>query len=162
MSIATTLDMPAKNFHVPASRIKEIVGNDVWQDYLKFSFVRNPFDKLVSQYFFNREKFGLRNLSFKQYVKYYKDGGQISTFDPKNVNFIDMSIDFIGKFETLQQDFDTLCDKLGIFRRKLPHINKTNHKNYTEYYDDETREIVTELFEQDLAKYKYTFHGQTR
>lgn len=66
-------------------------------------------------------------------------------------------IDFIGRFETLQEDFDIVCDKIGMPKQTLPHKNKCTHEHYTEYYDDKTREIVTRMYEQDLEAFGYKF-----
>jgi len=150
-----------QHYHTPHSELNENHGN-----YFKFAFVRNPYDKLVSEYKWftnNKHKYPrkqvkdfYKDVDFKTFLKIFTNWSESkSNHDPNKGDYyhgldymqilqpIDQ-INFIGRFENLQQDFDTVCDKIGIDKQQLPHKNKTKHKHYTEYYDDETRKIVRE------------------
>ena len=122
-----------------------------YKNYFSFAFVRNPWDRMLSFYFFKRNISKIdKNTSFKNFLElpilnqhsYIKGFGNNS---------------FIGRFENFQEDFNIICDKIGIPRQELPHKNKTEHKHYTEYYDDETRKIVAEKYAKDIEMFKYKF-----
>jgi hypothetical protein len=149
--------------------------NDQTKDYFKFAFVRNSWDRWVSQYH-HRMKTNQTNLknnpiTFKEWAKriheedpaYYNVPNelqlrvmstQLSWIKDKDGNIV---TDFIGRFENLQKDFNIICDKLGIPQQQLPHDNSTKHKHYTEYYDEETKRVVTEKFAEDIAHFGFEF-----
>ena len=68
-------------------------------------------------------------------------------------------VNFIGRFERLQQDFDVICEKLDIKRQLLPSINKTQHDPYWKYYDEDCEQIVAELYQKDITYFGYKFSG---
>ena len=156
-----------------------------FKSYFKFCFVRNPFDRCVSLYYFRKQRANeiiklnqilpahwptideINKYSFKDMVKKSVD----LKCNNQNTHFLEVGcrngwwlsdemvqkVNFIGKFENLQEDFNIVCDKIGISRQNLPHSNSTNHKHYTEYYDDETRKIVANAYAKDIEYFGYEF-----
>jgi hypothetical protein len=114
-----------------------------WATYYKFAFIRNPYDKLISAwYHINRY-----NIPFKNYLNLSNtcnDVEYMHMFLPQIRNIIDtkgkININYIGKFETLEEDFQIILKNIGI--KKIVHevdkkLNKRNHKPFYEYYDQE-------------------------
>ena len=145
---------------------------DQIEEYFVFSFVRNPWDRLVSQFFYlhktnntgailRYKKFDKNTINFLTHP--FIDFG--SDIPRRYMSFYDhlknvegkINLNFIGKMENFQKDLNTICDKIGIPKQELPHKNKTKHKHYTEYYDDETREIVAEKYAKDIEYFGYEF-----
>ena len=160
---------------------------DSLDNYFSFTFVRNPWERELSGYFYRIKmvKYWKQSAIKKSsewydvYKKYVNTLSGCDTFSdwvayeayrckrlkkPKWNSSTQLSwakdVSFIGKFENLQEDFNTICDKIGIPRQKLPHKNKSQHKHYTEYYDDETRQIVAEKYAKDIEYFGYEFGKQ--
>jgi chondroitin 4-sulfotransferase 11 len=141
----------------------------------KFAFVRNPFDLMVSCFHWwllpkgknwpqGRFKKEFGDITFPQFIKKtsalylneYSHKKQGQSFWLRDATGA-IKVDFIGRFENIQQDFNTICNEIGIPQIDLPHINKTKHKHYTEYYDDDSREIVADSFAVDIEHFDYKF-----
>jgi chondroitin 4-sulfotransferase 11 len=125
-----------------------------YKKYFKFAFVRNPWDRLVSKYFFDRKSGRSSEESFKNWAKSRK--GLKPQLGYLTIND-EVAVDFIGRYENLQEDFNIVCDKIGAPQQQLPHANKTKHKHYTKYYDAELREIIGERYAKDIEYFGYEF-----
>jgi hypothetical protein len=150
---------PEKHFSV--NQYIKKYGESMWNNYFTFSFVRNPWDRVISWIRYRdkrRNLYGgrLNSSIIKKELKipYISNN---SYYNMLSLDDSARSIDFIGRFENLQEDFEIVCDEIGIERKKLPHENKTKHKHYTEYYDSETRAIVAEKYAKDIEYFEYEF-----
>ena len=131
-----------------------------------FSFTRNPYDRLLSAYMYLTRGYGNKGdqnfgktiaSDFKGFVKnQLSDNITWLHFKPM-IFWLNDDIDFIGKIENYEKDFKYICDQIGIRQQQLPHKNKSDHKHYAEYYDDETREIVTEIYRDDIEYFGYEY-----
>jgi hypothetical protein len=65
----------------------------------------------------------------------------------------------ILRFENLKSDFAAMVDKYKLkeFPKQLPHQNKTNHPHFSECYDLESKEMIEDVFLQDIKKFNYSF-----
>lgn len=151
--------------YVDCGHINQVAFNQ----YFKFSFVRNPWARLVSEYRYRKysekysfTEFVLRGLPKKNLFTdaYRHIIPQCEYLQNSDGEFI---VDFIGKFENLQSDFDRVCKKLDITKSTLPHRNSSENKHastkkhFTEYYDNQTRDIVAELYRKDIDLFGYEF-----
>jgi len=164
-----------KNKHVHKHSQWTVLDDNsyTWPGQYTFAFVRNPYDRLVSWYSYLTQKLtpaeikameansecgnfltgeNFTNFCIKAPFWIYKN--QLEYIEDHSGNIV---TDFIGRFENLQEDFDIVCDKIGIPQQQLPYKNKSNHKHYTEYYDDETRQIVAEKYAKDIELFGYKF-----
>lgn len=70
---------------------------------------------------------------------------------------LDAEMDFIMKFENLENDFLTVCKRLGIPEVSLPKLNKSKRKHYSNYYDDELVKLVGNRFWEEVKFGNYKF-----
>ena len=147
--------------HIPLYFLKKNIKEEHFNSYFKFGFVRNPWDRMVSAYAYTLNWYLKKDPSspwcptdFKSWIVNLDKNDKYRY--PRQHKFVE-GCDFVGRFENLQEDFNIICDKIGIPQQQLPHKNKSKHKHYTEYYDDETRELVAKQYAKDIEYFKYEF-----
>jgi len=169
-SIGNAIGLPVKH-HQTAREIIASIGREKWTTAYKFTLVRNPWDKVVSHYEYrlkrNKTEIATRNISFSEWVikTYGPDKDPFYYNNPRSfqpqVEWLKddegkITIDFIGRFETLNEDFNQIKAVIGL-EAELPHLNASKRAGYQSYYDDETREIVAHWFHVDIALFGYHF-----
>ena len=68
-----------------------------------------------------------------------------------------LMVDFIGRFERLEEDFKCLSQCIGIQYASLPHTKQSDRKDYREYYTDALRDRVAALYKDDIEYFDYSF-----
>ncbi|MDC0529209.1 sulfotransferase family protein [Gammaproteobacteria bacterium] len=129
--------------------------------------VRNPYDRLVSMYFFAKKyKLGkLYNIDLSTFdrfaIGFYEHSDDEDFFHAfPQVKFIGEEDVSILRFENLQNDLEQFIqensmDKIDV--KQLKKLNSTEHRDYTEYYSRLSKSIVKNMWREDLDKFSYSF-----
>lgn len=142
--------------------------------YYKFCFIRNPWDRFVSSYReFKMDRHSEWNCEMKKF-KDFKDfclRFQESSLS-LDIHFVPLYdqiyssdgiqiVDHIARFENINQDYKNIMSKFG--KPGKLNFHERNHeekKRYTEFYTNETRDIIGEFYNKDIAAFNYSFEGR--
>jgi chondroitin 4-sulfotransferase 11 len=168
--------------HFLARDLCERYGADVWEGYFKFAFVRNPWDRLVSWWSMmnaHREAYA-NGAAFNKFQSFViprattfeaflencdeeiidTDGGKWIYRDQLDY-LTDASgrliVDFVGRFERLQKNFELVTQRVLGKPLRLPQTNKSLHRHYSEYYSPALVEKVSLRFKRDIEMFGYVF-----
>jgi len=158
------------SIHRNVSRTVNLTKEEM--NYFKFSFVRNPFERLVSFYvdkFSKGKSFHLchylngvfkPSMNFQKVVeiitkipdhlanKHFKSQYSI-IYDEKD----QCLVDFTGRFENLETDFEPIRKKYQL--EPLPHFNRSSKSDYREFYTTELVELVAARYQRDIEVFGY-------
>jgi len=148
--------------HASARQIRDWLGEEEYASRYKFTFVRNPWDWQVSLYHFiqqnklNHQRRLVSSMSFDEYIEWRVTEDLHLQSEYVCDRHGNLMVDEVGKFETLNDDFARISERLGL-DVELPHENATQHRDYRTYYDDRTRALVGEAFAEDIERFGYDF-----
>lgn len=163
--------------HLTLREVTELgyLPEEVVAGALSASFVRNPWGRAVSEFFH-----GHKNTLYPDFPTFVRDfysqpaenharfnepAHGLIAHQRSQAEFVvdatgQVAVDFLGRFETLQDDFADLCAKLGVAAPELPHVHQDAVKaglHYSRYYDTATVDYVGELFARDVELFGYRF-----
>ncbi len=161
--------------HAKVIAAQEMLPREVFDSLFKFAFVRNPWDLQVSSFHhIRRERPHLLggHDNFESFLRYKLDPSRPyqyhidTSIELQSDYLIDLRgkvlVDFIGHYENLQEDFDSVCRRIGIESPKLAHKRKAKDRaGYRKYYNDQTAALVAEHFKADIELFGYRFDEES-
>lgn len=152
--------------HMAASEVKACLPKDVWENYFKFTVVRNPFDKLVSAFYhFEKarkpEKYAGRKESDVTLFREWVAGGG-SVID-RNIYMIDgsVAVDYFIRYESLADGIAGVCSHLNIKDFEISELPKFKSEfrdrrlGLIDMYDCKTKDIVRQKYKFEIDFFGY-------
>ena len=154
--------------HLLARQIRSDVGPAVFDAYFRFTIVRNPWDKIISQYAYMRERPDLRRFiglaedaTLDEYLRRIQTAEHVQWLP--QIAFIQDAgghdiVDFIGRFERLEEGMRFVFNQIGVSCQRLPHrLASRRTRDYRDYFDARTRAEVARLYAADIDHFHYAF-----
>lgn len=146
--------------HASAKEVKAFVGDDIWQDYFKFCIERNPWDRVVSLYFWREsarkgEKRGISD--------FIAEEGALSILRKRGMELYsidgEIAVDKVCRFEELESDLSSVLNKLGVTSKlNLPRAkskSRSDRRSYREILSPQDKDAIHALFEKEIKLLNY-------
>ena len=145
--------------------IRGNVTKSQYQEYFKFTVVRNPWARAVSLYRnVIRSEMHLRNFRLDPHVgfaEFLRLHAGKSMLAPQKYWIIDhqgnVPFDFIARHENIARDWEIIAGKIGLDSAMLQHRLSQGAVDYREYYNDELNHIIETVFRDDIERFDYEF-----
>lgn len=158
--------------HMPYRTMLKWVPQETMDAYFKFAFVRNPWDRMLSAYFYLKRLYDEKHGGFEPWLEVVCEQVKQGKYQPGSHYAPQMDylwdegrpvLDFIGRYENIQADFQTVCEKLNLPFSPLPVLNKSGLKtgHYSTHYTPKGIDLVAEAYSQEIDFLGYQFESNT-
>lgn len=150
-------------------RKKLTLTKEQYDSYYKFAFIRNPWARAYSWYknvmrddIHKKTHKITGHLSLNEFLRLYAGKGMLRPQTHWIKNFSgSISLDYVGRFETLIEDFQEVCNAMQIPQIALPHRIKGADEDYREYYDKDSLNVIAEIYKEEIEMFGYFFESKT-
>ena len=151
--------------HLSVQQVRPVLGAETFDRYFKFAFVRNPWDRFISFCAFISRATGRFEddpHGFMARMIHSPPPLQQMLYQPQAALLTDqdgrLAMDFVGRVEDMEQDYQRICQHLQLEARPLEQVNSSRHRPYVDYYSPQLRDVVAEKYQQDIEMFGYRFN----
>ncbi len=146
---------------------RDFLTPEQYRAYFKFSFVRNPWARAHSWYKnvmqdpLHQKELGVPpDCTFADFIANHLDTWAMrpQLYWLRDCRG-DIPLDFIGRFERLEEDFTRVSTRLGLPEAPLPHLIRSGGPPYQEVYDRRSRALIARRYAEEIAFFGYTFEN---
>jgi hypothetical protein len=145
--------------HITAEEIKSNINQKVWQDYFKFCFERNPWDKTISLFYYKQGYKKYKNIY--DYI-YAGELGTIKGFDSYTINRI-VAVDKIYKMENMEEALKDISTRLKLNNELKPPefkakgSSRKDKRSYKEILNQKEKKLIDIMFAREVKLLNYKF-----
>jgi hypothetical protein len=171
---------PKRRIHMQHATSKqlletELISEEVWNSYYKFSFIRNPWDRAYSDFLWIKNFAKVRG-SFEEYLNCKGKFKSILTDNSNNSYLGDhvlkqsvffnlkgkYALDFVGRFEFFSEDIKKILNEVNITEHFNMNLNKSKKKynHYSKFYTNSNKKLVCKKYKQDIEIFNYNFEDK--
>lgn len=153
--------------HMSAQEALDRLGKDIWESYFKFCVIRNPYDKVVSMFWYsltNEERIFLSDAPFSKVREKFSDfvANKSNYPNDRKVYTIngEIVVDYLIRFENLGADMSYVCELMDIdfHAEKMGRFKgdkRLRNEHFSEYYDGETKKSVSDFYKFEFINFAY-------
>ena len=127
------------------------------EGWFTFSFVRNPYTRIASEYMWSVATSTWNPDLFEDWLlKFMSDDERYDHRLPQS-QILDEPVDFIGRFESLEADFQTVLNKIGLPALGLSHHEKTRYRKeqLVDSFTKRSISLINEFYAEDFKRFDY-------
>ena len=145
--------------HMPGHRVRSLVHPEVWRTYFKFCVARNPWDRVISQYYWRHQQEPRPDMT--SFIR----GPQVQTLMRKGYLLYtrddEVLVDHICRFENLELEMQLLSERLNLEEQlqltRAKGTSRADKRHYRAIFSQKQADLIATIFSKEIALLGYSF-----